>query len=252
MKNVILGAFVATLVFGCKGKTEKTNTEADSEPMQQTEAKAPAENEWTVLFDGTSFDGWHGYLMDEVPDAWKLEDGAMVIEPPKEKSERGPHLNLITDKDYTDFVLSLEWRISEGGNSGILWGIKEDKEYREPYETGPEIQVLDNLHHPDAKKESHRAGSLYDMIAPSKDVTKPVGEWNTCVITVNHKTNEGKVSLNGVDIVNFPVEGQEWDAMVAKSKFADWEGFGKSHTGKIGLQFHGDMVSYRNIKIKEL
>ena len=253
MKNVTLTALVAVLVFGCKGKTEKANPEIDSAPMQQEKVETPVEQEWTVLFDGTSFDGWHGHLMDKVPDAWKLEDGAMVLTPPTEKSERGPHLNLISDKDYTDFVLSLEWKISEAGNSGIFWGIKEDKKYKEPYNTGPEIQVLDNEHHPDAKNgTTHQAGSLYDMIAPSKDVTKPVGEWNTCVITVNHKTNEGKVELNGEVIVNFPVEGEKWDAMVAKSKFADWEGFGKFHTGKIGLQYHGDVVSYRNIKIKEL
>ncbi|MCG2459150.1 DUF1080 domain-containing protein [Flavobacteriaceae bacterium F89] len=253
MKNVLLATCIAALVFGCKDKTKKNNADMDTEPLKQTEMKAPTEKEWTVLFDGTSFNGWHGYLMDKVPDAWKLEDGAMVMHPPKEKSQRGPHLNLISDKDYTDFVLSLEWKISEGGNSGIFWGVKEDKKYKEPYSTGPEIQVLDNLNHPDAKNgTTHQAGSLYDMVAPSKDVTKPVGEWNTCVITVNHKTNEGRVVLNGVDIVNFPVEGEQWDAMVAKSKFADWDGFGKFHTGKIGLQFHGDVVSYRNIKIKEL
>jgi len=99
---------------------------------------------------------------------------------------------------------------------------------------------------------THQAGSLYDMVAPSKDVTKPVGEWNTCVITVNHETNQGIVVLNGEEIVNFKVNGPEWDAMVANSKFATWEGFGKYPTGKIGLQDHGDIVAYRNIKIKTL
>ena len=132
-------------------------------------------------------------------------------------------------------------------------GILEDEKYGQPYETGPEIQVLDNIAHPDAKNgTTHQAGALYDMVAPSKEVVKPVGEWNSYVITVNHKTNEGSVVLNGKEIVTFPVNGEAWEAMVADSKFADWEGFGKYATGKIGLQDHGDIVAYRNIKIKEL
>ena len=90
------------------------------------------------------------------------------------------------------------------------------------------------------------------MIAPLKDVTKPAGEWNTCVISINHEANNGSVQLNGIEIVKFPVNGAEWDAMVAKSKFAGWDGFGAYKTGKIAVQDHGDKVSYRNIKIKEI
>ena len=84
------------------------------------------------------------------------------------------------------------------------------------------------------------------------DVTKAIGEWNQCVITVNHKTNEGVVELNGVEIVRFSPGGEDWASMVANSKFADWAGFGKFPTGKIGLQDHGDQVAYRNIKIRQL
>ena len=124
---------------------------------------------------------------------------------------------------------------------------------KQPYETGPEIQVLDNDKHPDAKNgTSHQAGALYDMVSPNKDVTKPIGEWNTCVIMVNHKTNKGSVMLNGEIMVEFPVNDPEWGVMVAKSKFADWEHFGKYTTGKIGVQDHGDGVAFRNIKIREL
>jgi hypothetical protein len=90
------------------------------------------------------------------------------------------------------------------------------------------------------------------MVAPSSDVTKPVGEWNSCVITIDHNKQMGHVVLNGEEIVNFPVANEAWAEMVSKSKFADWKGFGKFTTGKIGLQDHGDIVAYRNIKIKEL
>ncbi len=177
----------------------------------------------------------------------------MVFYPPRE-SDKAESFNLVTKKEYTDFILSLEWKISDTGNSGIFWGVKEDPSLPEAYQSGPEIQVLDNLKHPDAKVEgkTHQAGALYDMVAPSNDVTKPVGEWNICVLTINHKINEGSVVLNGEKIVDFPVNGDGWNSMVADSKFAEWKHFGKYTTGKIGLQDHGDMVSYRDIKIKEL
>jgi hypothetical protein len=211
-----------------------------------------AGGDWQVLFDGTSFDGWKGYNQEGVPDSWKIEDGAMVLNPPESRPE-GANYNLVTVEDFTDFELSLEWRISEGGNSGVFWGIQEDTKYNEPYETGPEIQVLDNEKHPDAKVgTTHQAGSLYDMVGPGKDVTKPVGEWNTMVITVDHEAKKGSVVQNGEEIVTFPVGDEGWDAMVSKSKFADWEGFGKATSGKIGLQDHGDGVAFRNIKIREL
>lgn len=254
MKNLLIIPLLAVFVTGCKEKTVKS-TEMDSDPMANNEITAlpeTSQEEWTVLFDGTSFDGWKGYLKDEVPDVWKLEDGAMVFYPPKNKPN-GESYNLVTEKDYTNFVLSIDWRIAEGGNSGIFWGIQEDDKYGQPYETGPEIQVLDNEKHPDARNgTTHQAGSLYDMVAPSKDVTKPVGEWNTCVITINHETNQGSVVLNGEEIVTFPVANEQWNEMVSKSKFKGWEGFGKFSTGKIGVQDHGDGVAYRNIKIKEL
>ncbi len=251
MTKLIMTALLATFIFGCKGKTENEKNESVAESTPMAEMPTP-EAEWTVLFDGTSFDGWNEYLKDGVSDHWKLEDGAMVLHPPKDR-KKGEAYNLVTTKSFTDFELSLDWRISEGGNSGVFWGVMEMPSLPEAYQTGPEIQVLDNEKHPDAKVgTTHQAGSLYDMVGPSRDVTKPVGEWNTMVIMVNHKTDQGSVTLNGEEIVTFPANDPGWSAMVAKSKFADWDHFGKHPTGKIGLQDHGDMVSFRNIKIKEL
>ena len=176
----------------------------------------------------------------------------MVFYPPEDKPE-GAQYNIVTRKEYTNFVLSLEWKISKAGNSGIFWGVKEDEKYPQPYETGPEIQVLDNENHPDALRgTSHQAGALYDMVSPLSDVTKEIGQWNHFLITVNYDTNVGRVELNGQEIVSFHPSGEDWEEMVAKSKFADWQGFGKFPTGRIGLQDHGDQVAYRNIKIKEL
>ena len=249
MKKLTLLALVAVL-FGCKEKA-KDEPKGDVQPDTEVQMEAIDEG-WVSLFDGTSFRGWHLYNAGEIDEPWKLEDGTMVFYPPKEREE-GESYNIVTDKEFTNFVLSLEWKISEGGNSGIFWGVYEGSEYGQPYLTGPEIQVLDDERHPDAKNgTTHQAGALYDMIAPSEKAVKAAGEWNQVELMVNHETNSGHVILNGKKIVEFPVHGPDWDAMVANSKFADWEGFGAYTTGKIGLQDHGDIVSYRNIKIKEL
>lgn len=249
MRKLTLLAILVVL-FGCKEKSKEAPSNAEqSETETMVEEK---ENEWTVLFDGTSFDGWHFYRGEGVTDPWKLEDGVMTFYPPSERPD-GESYNIVTDKSYTNFVLSLEWKISEGGNSGIFWGVHEDEKFGQPYQTGPEIQVLDDDRHPDANNgTTHQAGSLYDMIAPSQKTVKPAGEWNSVELMINHESNQGHVILNGTKVVEFPVHGEAWDEMVANSKFADWEGFGAYKTGKIGLQDHRDIVSYRNIKIKEL
>lgn len=245
MKKITLLAIVTMVLFACKEKNEPS--------MEETSVTEPNEHQesakWKVLFDGTNFDAWRGYLSEGMPSAWTLEEGAMVFTPGAKGGQ-----NIITKEKFTNFVLSLEWKISEGGNSGIFWGVYEDPKFPEAYQTGPEIQVLDDERHPDAKvgTGTHLAGSLYDMIGPSQNVLHPAGEWNLCVLEVNHQTNSGSVALNGVKIVEFPVNGEAWTALVENSKFKDWEGFGIYTTGHIGLQDHGDKVWYRNIKIKEL
>ncbi len=251
MRRSTLGLLAIILVaMACKGKEESRDpvmAEASEESEQIAENP-----EWTVLFDGSSLDAWKAFNGDAIPDAWSVEDGALVFTPPSERIE-GQNYNIVTRQEFSNFILSLEWRISEGGNSGIFWGVAEGEQYGQPYVTGPEIQVLDNEKHPDAKAgTTHQAGALYDMVAPASDVTVPVGEWNKVEITVDYANQAGKVVLNGTEIVSFPLGNEAWDAMVAKSKFADWEGFGAFHTGKIGLQDHGDVVAYRNIKIKPL
>jgi hypothetical protein len=175
-----------------------------------------------------------------------------MVSYPREKKE-GENLNLVTDERFESFELSLEAKISEGGNSGIFWSVVEDPSLSEPYISGPEIQVLDNERHPDSfvGEGTHKAGALYDMIAPSAEANK-AGEWNHYLIHINHRSNEGFVMLNGEEVVRFPVHGPEWEAMKANSKFANWEAFGASRIGKIGVQDHGDIVAYRNIKIRQL
>ena len=250
MKKVSLFVTVALLAASCNDNNKKSETETtqtDSIAMEETQET----NEWRELFNGEDLEGWKAYNSDGEPTQWSVEDGAIAFAP--SEGERSGSENLITEDTFTNFELSLEWRISEGGNSGIMWGVIEGDSLGEPYLTGPEIQVLDNQKHPDAKNGPIRqAGALYDMVEPSEDVTKPAGEWNKTVIRINHEENLGSVTMNGTKIGEFPLHGEEWDKLVANSKFKDWEEFGKHHTGHIALQDHGDKVWYRNIKIKEL
>ena len=244
MKKLIVLVMLMFAVVACKDNAKET-------PETQAEIKKEVntESEWVSLFDGTSFNQWRGYATDDMYPEWSIEDGAMLFTPGEEGGK-----NIISKETFTNFVLSLEWKISEGGNSGIFWSVHEDPKYNEAYQTGPEIQVLDNERHPDAKANPkfHQAGALYDLVQPEHDVCNPAGEWNLCEISINHKTNEGSVVLNGAKIVEFPVHGGSWNALVANSKFKDWEGFGKHKTGHIGLQDHSDKVWFKNIKIKRI
>lgn len=245
MKNLILFLIFTIVLSGCK-QVAKDSKESVA---IKNESQVKVETEWVSLFDGTSFEHWRGYLRDDMPTAWRIEDGAMVFNPEEKHGN-----NIITKEKFTNFVLSLEWKISEGGNSGFFWGVNEDEKLPQAYQTGPEIQVLDNERHPDAQANPkfHQSGALYDMVQPMHDVCKPAGEWNECVLEINHINNYGKVTLNGTLVTEFPVHGEEWNELVANSKFKNWESFGKYQTGYIGLQDHGDKVSFRNIKIKRL
>lgn len=246
--NLLIIALAVTAT-GCKEK--ETEQEVEIQNMENTAMETNETQEWKELFNGENLEGWKAYNTNEEPTQWKVEDGALVFTPAE--GERSGSENLITEEEFSDFELSLDWKISEGGNSGIMWAVQEGEQYNEPYITGPEIQILDNAKHPDSKNGAIRqAGALYDMVAPTKDVTKPAGEWNTTVIRIDHENNLGTVITNGTKVTEFPVHGEEWDKMVENSKFKDWEQFGKSRSGHIALQDHDDRVSFRNIRIREL
>ena len=245
MKKLALIVILISTLFACKRSPKKPVS--DQNVTLSAEEK---ESGWEILFDGKTFDGWHTYMSDSISDEWQIENGAMVFTPHPDRNH-GMN-NIITDKKYTNFVLSIEWKISKEGNSGIFWGIFEDKKYPVPYQTGPEIQVLDDLNHPDGAKSTHQAGAIFGILGPTVNVANKFNEWNHFVIKIDHKNNVGYVILNGTKIIEFPVHGEEWDKMLANSKFKDWEGFGKYQTGHIGLQDHANKVWFRKIKIKEL
>ena len=244
MKSLICAFVIFVIIVSCKQKKENTSSKENT--IETVNEKS---EEWIVLFDGSSFENWRGYLSNSMYSEWSIEDGAMVLSPGEIGSK-----NLVTKEKYTNFILSLDWKISEGGNSGFFWGVNEDDKLPEAYQTGPEIQLIDNERHPDAfvNPKFHQSGALYDMVEPMHDVCNPAGEWNECVLEIDHNKNYGKVILNGTLVAEFPVHGEEWDKLVSNSKFKDWEHFGKYQTGYIGLQDHGNKVWFRNIKIKKL
>lgn len=229
----------------------KTSPDLVVAPNTLTEIEQKAG--WKLLFDGKSTDGWRNYGKQTIGSAWKISDNALMLD----NSNKVPNSNkivdggdLITEEEFENFELRLEWKISACGNSGIMFNVVESEENEFPYLTGPEMQVLDNSCHPDAKIEMHRAGDLYDMIACKFVTVKPSGNWNKVRLVINN----GKVEhwLNGRKVVEYQMFDENWKAMIANSKFKEWKSFGVARKGHICLQDHDDRVWYRNIKIKEL
>lgn len=197
----------------------------------------------TKLFDGKTTNGWHSYLKTG-PGAWKVVDGTLQLDP--KAPDQG---DLVTDKEYENYELSLEWKIAEGGNSGIIFGVHEDPSFKATYLTGIEMQILDDAKAEDNKLATHRAGALYDMRAPAYPA-KPAGEWNK--VTIRKDNGHLTFWLNGKQVIDTQIGSPEWKEMLDKSKFKNWKGFAAYPKGHIALQDHGAVVSFRDIKIKEL
>jgi hypothetical protein len=199
---------------------------------------------WKLLFDGKTTQGWKAYKGSEVGDSWRVDDGVLLLKPGSGK--RGG--DIVTTDDFDNFELTFDWRISTGGNSGVMYRVSEDE--GAPYFTGIEYQILDNAKHPDGRKPKTSAASAYDLYAPAKDMTKPVGEWNQGKIVSNG--NHIEHWLNGEKVVEIELGSDDWNAHYNKSKFKNMKRFAKETKGKIDLQDHGNEVAYRNIKLKPL
>ncbi len=187
---------------------------------------------------------WRGYQKDYLPAEWQVEEGALTL------TKKGGGY-IVTKEAFGDFELQLEWKISEAGNSGVLFHVSED--YKNVYETGPEVQVLDDERHPDAKKGAegtHKAGANYDLMPPLKNAVKPAGEWNRFRL----KVKRGHVQhwLNGKKVQDYQLGSPEWQSLVDKSKFAVMPQYGKFRSGHIALQDHGNRVWFRNIRVRRL
>ncbi len=201
---------------------------------------------WQLLFDGKTTQGWHNYLKPAVGPAWSVNEGVLQLDPTV-KEGRG---DIVTDKEYENFELAIDWNIAEAGNSGIMFLVQEDKAFDNTYVTGPEYQLLDDKKADDNKKDIHLAGALYDIIAPAKQAAKPAGEWNHTVIRLQN--GELTFWLNGVQTVKTTLWDDHWKEMVSKSKFKSWKEFAAFHKGHISVQDHGYHIQFRNIRIRQL
>ena len=212
-----------------------------------TLSKKEKKEGWQLLFNGSTTKGWHIYNKPGAPvgAGWKVEDGALGLDPAAKAGG-----NLTTDESFENFHLKLEWKVSENGNSGLMFYVQEAPQYDEPYKTGAEMQILDNKGHKDGQIHKHRTGDLYDLIASSSEPVKPVGEWNAVEII----SNKGELTfiLNGVEIVHTTMWNDAWKALIAGSKFKNMPGFGTFTSGKISLQDHGNAVWFRNVKVRKL
>jgi hypothetical protein len=239
--------FIASVLNSCQSSKMSTSSSQDNTLTQQEISDG-----WQLLFDGSSTSGWHTYGYNAVGKSWAATSGTLHIDTASRKEwPANESRDILTNDEYENFHLKLDWKIAANGNSGVIIYVNEDKaKYPQTYFTGPEMQVLDNAGHADAKIIKHRAGDLYDLISSSSEPVKPAGQWNTAEITAN----KGKLDfyLNGQHIINTRMWDDNWKQMVAGSKFKAMPDFGKFTKGRIALQEHGDQVWYKNIKIKKL
>ncbi len=242
----------AISVIACNNTSSEEKKETKSESATNSENMLTDDEQkdgWQLLFDGTSTKGWHTYGASSVGYAWGIADNSLHFDGALKKDTLGQ--DIVTDDEFENFHLKLDWKVDTNGNSGIMFYVHEDtSKYSRSYHTGPEMQVLDNNGHPDAKIVKHRAGDLYDLISCSKETVKPALEWNQVEI----KSLNGKLDfwLNGENVVSTTMWDDNWKKMIAASKFKQWPDFGTFKKGRICLQDHGNKVWYRNITIKKL
>jgi hypothetical protein len=248
-------ALLALLV--CAGpallaQAKATGASAKKATAPNTLSAAEKAAGWKLLFDGKTTNGWRGFHADAFPaQGWVVEDGAIkrvaTVKTP------GAGGDIITTGEYGNFELALDWKLTAGGNSGLKYLIVEPPDSKGRSGVGYEMQILDDERHPDAKagvNGNRTAGALYDLIAPSTHAARPIGEWNEARLVVKGRHVEHW--LNGQRIVQFEIGSPEMKALIAKSKYKDIQGFGDATRGHILLQDHGDEVSFRNLKIRDL
>jgi hypothetical protein len=265
-----LTTFAAVLVFlnGPAGVAAQPPSALLARPSSDAAAGKPntltaAERSagWRLLFDGKTFAGWHGLGFPDVPTGlWVVKDGAIghVANgkgPVQPDGQPLTGMDLISDRGYQDFELVWEWKISEAGNSGLKYNVSEKLSGGMPpphAAKGWEYQMIDDERNEDNKLATHRSGALYDMLPPSESKRiYPAGQWNRSAIVF--RGSHGEHWLNGEKVVEFELGSAEFDAAFAKSKYhgyPDW--FPVRRRGQIVLQDHGDVVWFRDLKIREL
>ena len=258
-KTVIFGLFISFLVFGCnmqESKQKKDNEEVvaiEVAKKPNTLTKQDLEEGWILMFNGLTSDGWRSHNGEKFPDhGWEVVEGTLHVIG-SGRGEAGGGGDILFDRKFSNFELELEWKVSEGGNSGIFY-LAQEIPGDPVWKSAPEMQILDNEKHPDATlgvDGNRAAGALYDLIPGKFEAVKPAGEWNRARIMVYKGTVVH--TMNGENVLEYHLWTDDWKNMVANSKFKDYEHFiNPAPEGYIVLQDHGDDVWFRNIRIREL
>ncbi len=203
-----------------------------------------AKQGWQLLYNGSTTEKWHKYgTQGPVGSAWKSVQGELVFTP-----RSGEGRDIMTGEDYTSFELKLDWNIAPGGNSGIFFHV--DPKLGGAAESGLEMQILDDAKHGDGRSRMTSAGSAYTMYPGVKELIRPAGQWNSYRL----KVNKGKVQhyANGSFILEYQLGSAEWEARLERSWLRAFKNYGRAGTGRIVLQDHGDLVRFKNIKIRRL
>jgi hypothetical protein len=250
--GLLMPAMLIALTAGPSFAQANTAKPAEDAATPNTLSAAEKAAGWKLLFDGKTTAGWRGFHSQTFPaQGWVVEDGALKRQAAKGQPSSAAG-DIITAAEYGNFELALDWKLAPGGNSGLKYLIPEGPGTSHSG-VGYEMQILDDERHPDAKagKNGNRtAGSLYDLIAPSEHAAKPIGEWNHARLIVRGRHVEHW--LNGKRIVEFEIGSPAMKSLIAESKYKDIKGFGDATSGHILLQDHGDEVSFRNIKLRDL
>jgi hypothetical protein len=247
--------FLSVALLSCTSQKETADNETSDADASESPNTLTAEEKaegWQLLFDGETLTGWKRFNRDTIGPLWSVQNGAILCDGQGLGEGSGEHGgSLITTREFGNFELVVDYKLSPGGNSGIIYHVVEDPKYKYDYETGPEFQLLDDGGWKGELREEQKAGSNYDMYAaPADKKVNPAGEWNTARIIYNN----GHVEhwLNGEKTVEFEEGSDDFKTRHNNSKWKEYPDWNKFKTGAIALQDHGAPVYFRNIKIKEL
>jgi len=225
----------------------------DSGPVPNTLSREEKQEGWKLLFDGKTMNGWRGAYLDSLPaKGWEVQDGVLMVQA-SGGAEAAFGGDIVTVEQYGSFDLVVDFKLTEGANSGIKYFVTEQQPKTPGSAKGLEYQLLDDARHPDAKlgiNGNRTLASLYDLIPATHKSVRPIGEWNHARIVVRGRHAEHW--LNGIKVLEYERGGNEFLTHKKESKFKDLDGFGEAEKGHILLQDHGDQVFFRNIKIRIL
>lgn len=246
----ILLCLMTVVIISCgKSNTKDAQSlyaELDKNSIPNTLTVKEKRSGWQLMFDGKTSEGWHGYNLKVFPDCWAVEDGTFTMN----SKGGGEDQDIITNKIYRSFAISVDFKLTRAANSGIIYQIAEDPKYKFPYETGPEVQVIDHENWPDSLADWQICGANYAMYPPMVKPYKAIGEWNNILLVVDG--NNVTQMLNGKVVVKYEKNSEEWKKLRNSGKWSAFPDWGNFDEGYISLQNHGTKVYYRNIKLKEI